>query len=55
MVTFWGRGLFYIFWGVLVAGAGGVAFAVLGIFCIVFGFLLIFIPPMVIKDYHLGP
>ena len=30
MCTFWGRGCFYIFWGVLIAGAGGVAFAVLG-------------------------
>jgi len=55
MCTFWGRGCFYIFWGVLIAGAGGVAFAVLGIFCIVFGFLLIFIPPVTMKDYHLGP
>mmetsp|Transcript_21004 Transcript_21004/g.62670 ORF Transcript_21004/g.62670 Transcript_21004/m.62670 type:complete len:217 (+) Transcript_21004:151-801(+) len=55
MMTFWGRGLYYIFWGILVAGAGGVAFAVLGTICVVFGFLYVLIPPLTIRDYHLGP
>ena len=45
-----GRGLFYIFWGILVAAVGGVAWVIFGIIMIVFGFLLIFIPPCVVKD-----
>ena len=55
MQTYIGRGLFDIFWGILVAAVGGVAWVIFGIIMIVFGFLLIFIPPCVIKDYHLGP
>ena len=45
MQTYIGRGLFDIFWGILVAAVGGVAWVIFGIIMIVFGFLLIFIPP----------